>query len=158
MLHIFRTLFPRSTSEWLLLYVSVSCTKKLDSVSSVTNNSGHSFSTYPNFSEKIIFFSPWYAHIHMCSYKGIRNISFRKILLIILILRRSILRSEKPNPVGNYMFTVNNRKTWTRCEICSKLKIKTPERRYWRRSGVFIANFEHISHLVLLFLLLTLSR
>ena len=158
MLHIFRTLFPRSTSEWLLLYVSVSCTKKLDSVSSVTNNSGHSFSTYPNFSEKIIFFSPWYAHIHMCSYKGIRNISFRKILLIILILRRSILRSEKPNPVGNYMFTVKNRKTWTRCEICSKLKIKTPERRYWPRSGVFIANFEHISHLVLLFLLLTLSR
>ena len=27
-----------------------------------------------------------------------------------------------------------------------------------RRSGVFIVNFEHISHLVLLFLLLTLSR
>ena len=28
----------------------------------------------------------------------------------------------------------------------------------WRRSGVFIVNFEHISHLVLVFLLLTLSR
>ena len=41
---------------------------------------------------------------------------------------------------------------------CSKLTIKTPERRYWRRSGVFIVNFEHISHLVLVFLLLTLSR
>ena len=27
-----------------------------------------------------------------------------------------------------------------------------------RRSGIFIVNFEHISHLVLLFLLLTLSR
>ena len=34
----------------------------------------------------------------------------------------------------------------------SKLTIKTPERRYWRRSGVFIVNFEHISHLVLVFL------
>ena len=58
---------------------------------------------------------------------------------------------------GNYMFKVNNRNTRTRCEICSKLTIKTPERRQ-RRSGVFIVNFEHISHLVLVFLLLTLSR
>ena len=32
--------------------------------------------------------------------------------------------------------------TRTRCEICLKLTIKTPERRHWRRSGVFIANFE----------------
>ena len=39
-----------------------------------------------------------------------------------------------------------------------KLMIKTPERRHWRRSGIFIVNFEHISHLVLVFLLLTLSR
>ena len=30
-------------------------------------------------------------------------------------------------------------------------------RRQWRRSGVFIVNFEHISHLVLVLLLLTLS-
>ena len=34
-----------------------------------------------------------------------------------------------------------------RCEICSKLTIKPPERRHWRRSGGFIINFEHISHL-----------
>ena len=56
------------------------------------------------------------------------------------------------------MFKVNNRNTRTRYEICSKLTIKTPERRQWRRSGVFIVNFEHISQIVLLFLLLTLSR
>ena len=43
-------------------------------------------------------------------------------------------------------------------EICSKLTIKMPERRYWRRSGIFIVNFEHISHLALVFLLLTSSR
>ena len=43
-------------------------------------------------------------------------------------------------------------------EICSKLTIKTLERRHWRRSGVLIVNFEHISHLVLVFLLLTLNR
>ena len=32
-------------------------------------------------------------------------------------------------PDGNYMFKANNRNTRTRCEICSKLTIKTPERR-----------------------------
>ena len=62
------------------------------------------------------------------------------------------------NPAGIYLFKVNNRNTRTRWEICSKLTINTPERRQWRRSGVFIVNFEHISHLVLVFLLLTLSR
>ena len=41
---------------------------------------------------------------------------------------------------------------------CSKLTIKTPQRRHSRRSGVFIVNFEHISHLALVFLLLNLSR
>ena len=61
------------------------------------------------------------------------------------------------NSEHDYMFKVNNRNTRTRCEICSKLTIKTPERRHWRRSGVFIVNFEHISHLVLVFLLLTLN-
>ena len=69
------------------------------------------------------------------------------------------------------MFKINNRNTRTRYEIRSKLTIKTPERRQWRRSSVFvvnferqwrrfdvfIVNFEHISHLVLVFLLLTLS-
>ena len=34
-------------------------------------------------------------------------------------------------------------------KLYSKLTIKTPEQRHWRRSGVFIVNFEHISHLVL---------
>ena len=52
---------------------------------------------------------------------------------------------------------ISNRNTRTRCEICSKLKIKIPERRHWHCSGIFIVNFEHISHLVLVFLLLTLN-
>ena len=36
---------------------------------------------------------------------------------------------ENAVPAGNCMFKVNNRNTRTRCEICSKLTIKTPERR-----------------------------
>ena len=58
---------------------------------------------------------------------------------------------------GNYVFKVNNRNTRTMREICSKLTIKIPERCQWRRSGIFIVNFEHISRLVLVFLLLTLN-
>ena len=51
--------------------------------------------------------------------------------------------------------------------LCSKLTIETLEQavkyvpntsRQWRHSGIFIVNFEHISHLVLVFLLLTFSR
>ena len=51
---------------------------------------------------------------------------------------------------GHYTFKVNNGNTRARYEICSKLTIKTPER---RQSG-----FKHIAYLVLAFLLLTLSR
>ena len=61
-------------------------------------------------------------------------------------------------PVGIYLLKVNNRNIRRRCEICLKLTIKTPERLHWRRSGVFIVNFEHVSQLVLVFLFLTLSR
>ena len=48
------------------------------------------------------------------------------------------------------MFKVNNRNSRTRCEIYSKLTIKTPELRKWRLSGFFIVNFEHILHFVLI--------
>ena len=41
--------------------------------------------------------------------------------------------------------------------MCSELRIKTPERCQLRRSSVFIVKFEHISHLAIVFLLLTLS-
>ena len=61
------------------------------------------------------------------------------------------------NPAGIYLLKVNNRNTRKMCEICSKLTIKTPEQRHCRRSGVFIINFEHMSHLVVMFLLLTLN-
>ena len=42
------------------------------------------------------------------------------------------------------MLKVNIRNTRTRCEICSKLIMKAPERRFKRHSGVFIVNFGHI--------------
>ena len=42
-------------------------------------------------------------------------------------------------PVGIYLLKVNNRNTKKRCEICSKLTIKT------RCSSVSIVNFEHVN-------------
>ena len=55
-------------------------------------------------------------------------------------------------PVGICLLKVNNRNIRTRCEICSKLTIKIPERCQWCRSDVFIVNFEHILRLALLLL------
>ena len=44
------------------------------------------------------------------------------------------------------------------CEICLKITIKTIERHHWRCSGLFIVNFEQISHIILVFPLLTLDK
>ena len=61
------------------------------------------------------------------------------------------------NQANIYLLKVNTRNTSKRCEICLKITKKTPERRDWFRSGVFIVNFEHKLHLFLLFLFLTLN-
>ena len=39
-----------------------------------------------------------------------------------------------------------------------KVNKKTAEQRHWRRSDVFIVNFEQISHILQVFLLLTLNK
>ena len=60
---------------------------------------------------------------------------------------------ERIVPDATDLLKVNNRKTRTRCKICSKLKIKTTR----RRSGVLNINFEYFPHLFLVFLLITLN-
>ena len=57
------------------------------------------------------------------------------------------------NRANKYTVKVNSRNK--RCAIYSKLTIKTPEN---VDTGVFIANFEHILQLFLVFLLLALKR
>ena len=52
-----------------------------------------------------------------------------------------------------YLFKVNNRNSTRRCEISSKLTIKTPERYQWR-----VVLFEYISYLFQEFWLLTSNR
>ena len=65
--------------------------------------------------------------------------------------------TESNFPAGNRIPKVNNRNNRGRCDICPKLTIKRPGQPR-RRSGVFIVNFGHFTHLALVFLLLTLSR
>ena len=63
---------------------------------------------------------------------------------------------DKNYPDGIYMLKVNNRNTRLSLEVCSNLGIKT-QNDVFGRSGVFIFNFEHISHFALVFLLLILN-
>ena len=56
--------------------------------------------------------------------------------------------------VDIYLLKVKNWNSIAMCDICLKSTIKTPE----RRSGVVIVNFEQISHIVLVFPLLALSK
>ena len=46
-------------------------------------------------------------------------------------------------PAGNYIFKINSRSARAKCEICTRLTIKTPGRCQWHHSGIFIVNFEH---------------
>ena len=92
-----------------------------------------------------------------CSYQTQLNVQiriFKRDHCMVHITISDHEMSFQINSAGIYLLKVNNRNTRTRCGICSKLTIKTPERRHWR---IFIVNFEHISHLVLVFLLLTLN-
>ena len=55
-------------------------------------------------------------------------------------------------PANIYLFKINNRNTRKRCEICSKLTIKSPERRHWLTLNIFhtffcvsVVNFEQVN-------------
>ena len=75
---------------------------------------------------------------------GCRNIPQFLILNILLAYLQSISLGQRDGvfvestnkhqmkaiPAGIYLLKVNNRNTRTRCVICSKLTIKTPERRH----------------------------
>ena len=58
-------------------------------------------------------------------------------------------RNQRIFPANIYLFNVNNRNTRKRCEICSKLTIKTPERRQWRLMfSLLTLNMFHIFSIV----------
>ena len=83
-------------------------------------------------------------------YSCFRHILFKQFVSINYELN-SFFSSISVNhfPASIYLLKGNNRNTRARCEICSKLTIKTPE---WRQkltlktpfSSVSIVNFEHV--------------
>ena len=80
----------------------------------------------------------------------------KHVLIFRLILRLNINNNITQEKVPREAFTYSksNLETLKKCEICSKLIIKTPE----QISTVFIVNFGHISYLFLVFLLITLNK
>ena len=88
---------------------------------------------------------------------GVTMINGIVLFLLICYKLKKIYVELENSPVSIYLLKVNNRNTRARCEICSKLTIKTPEGHQLCRSGAFIVNFDHISHLFLGFLLLTFN-
>ena len=51
-------------------------------------------------------------------------------MAIINIAKLELINATDNCPAGIYLLKVNNKNTRTRCEICSKLTIKTPELRH----------------------------
>ena len=84
---------------------------------------------------------------------GLISSALTKISAIFYVLRKlNHFRSMLPSywsqwireicnktdcPKNKYMLKVNNKKTRERCEICSKLTRKIPERRHWRQLLTF---------------------
>ena len=65
------------------------------------------------------------------------------------IFSEFVMFCNNSNPSGNYMFTLDNRNTITRCVICSKLTIKTPERRQWLLPTNCLSEFDFLVGLAL---------
>ena len=134
LLHILRKRFPKNTYGRLLLVILFSTYRQL----SVIKNPKK--------------FGYWIKN------KGHFRLSVFKINSKMKLVKKCTADHTIGFPAGSYLFKVNNWNTRRTCEICLKLAIKTAEWRQWRCSGVFIVNFEHISYLVIVFLLLTLNR
>ena len=77
-------------------------------------------------------------------------------ILLTVSLEETV--EDKLYPSQYLLVQVNNGNAITMCEVCSKLTVKTPERRDWCCSGVFVVNFEQSSQIVLVFPLLTLNN
>ena len=83
--------------------------------------------------------------------ESITNFWFVGSINWIVIHESQTLNSCSDDSYQKKSISVNiyNRNIRKRCEICSKLTVKAPERRQWRRrhSSVFTINFKHITHL-----------
>ena len=108
-----------------------------------------------------------YGVLILCQY-CMHNMSNMLIWIIMLSFKIKIkIRLLDQFSENKYMLKFNNGSTTKRCGICLKLIIRAPKRcatdialfsLFLLRSGIFIVNFEHISYLFPVFLLLTLNK
>ena len=82
---------------------------------------------------------------HILKLRGERN--FLYLYIPVFGLNTGMVRYYYTTKI--YPFKAISRSSRKRCEICSKLTIKEPERLQWCRCGVFIVNFEYFLHLFL---------
>ena len=88
------------------------------------------------------------------SIKCLKNVSVRRWITICfhsLMGDGNIFKKFSTYPANIYLFKVNNRHIRKSYKTCSNLMSMTSSR-------IFIANFEHISHLFPVFLLLILNK
>ena len=105
----------------------------------------------PNFSNFLIY----YLYSSLLSFVRTAKVHSGKHLL----MKGAVIKDlDMKYTACIYLFKGTDVNTRTLCEICSQLRIKTPERRHWRRSGVFIVKFEHVSPIFLMFILLILNN
>ena len=79
----------------------------------------------------IIFFSASIVCFFLWIFSGafLKTLARTRCIFTLLHLYDFITKSI---PAGIYLLKVSNRNTKRRCEICSTLTIKIPERRHWR--------------------------
>ena len=112
---------------------------------------GHPIITYAKFSQKLKFLTPWYAHVRV-RVSGLEMLGVFWKILRMYVMNDPLLKHEINN-VGAISTSLHKLfyYSWN-SSVCA----------YFYQSLVsfwcFIVNFEHISHLVLVFLLVTLSR
>ena len=93
-------------------------------------------------------------YLYLMHYQGASIFSCEFCTILITSFLKEHVRTT---PANIYRLKPNNRNTRTRCKMYSKLMTETAEPRHWRRSGVIFVKFEQISHVVLVFLMLTLN-
>ena len=114
------------------------------------------------YKETFTWKNEWCIHVSSSIYNTKNTITWKQRVLKLKAMDVRLMRIELIK-YGTYLakihlFNVNNRSNRKWCEICSKLTTKWPGQRHWRRSGGFIVNFKHISHLFLGFLSLILNK
>ena len=107
-------------------------------------------------------FGDWLILLWKFSWRNLTNTSrsnyVKSRFVILLNYCSCYFLSCNTNQAGICLFKIKDVNNRTMGETCSKLKIRPPELRQWRRSGVFMNRFEQVSHILMVFLLLNLTK